>query len=96
VKNVTASQILDIVIIYPVHYVLLGLCLVLFCYADCAWRFNVSFNNALIETKTGICASLKSDIYFRFVSQTLWVEPSQPTTSTFPSRMQNVLKTGNE
>jgi len=27
---------------------------------------TISFDNALIETETGICPSLKSDFYFRF------------------------------
>ena len=39
--------------------------------------------------KIRICTTLKSGIYFRFVSETIIVGPA-----TFPSRMQNFLKIG--
>jgi len=37
--------------------------------------------------KIGICTLLKFEIYFRFVSQTIGVEPT-----TFPNRVQNLVK----
>jgi len=41
--------------------------------------------------KIGICTPLKSDVHFRFVSETTGIDPT-----TFPSHKQNLVKFGEE